>query len=414
MSNLDSAQGTSATSVNAITPSTKTSFKFHGIGGEFFGIWIVNMLLTMVTFGIYSAWAKVRTHCYFYSNTELGGDRFEYLATPMQILIGRIIAVVLLIGWAILNAINPIIAIALAVILMFATPFLAVRNMRFDARMTRFRNVRFNFEGSYAGAYLQLLVKPLLAYLIVIAGPMAIAAGSKFLSDELIGVGVVVAVLFFFAAMVFCYAWVSAGIAQYMVNGYRYGTKAFQAELNIREYMKIALKAMALFMGAMVASTLIAFAFGFMFGVMDSIVELIKNGFKGSDAMQDGQAMGYMMLIVSYFFMLALSMVIAAYVKVCTRNYMFNETKLDGELQMRSNMALGSFLALVVTNFLLVIVTFGFGIAWAEVRSAKYMASVTEVEGDLSLVHAHDHNEQSDAAIADEVAGAFDINIGIV
>ncbi|WP_153916363.1 YjgN family protein [Shewanella sp. TC10] len=413
MSNIDSStQGSTASAIqsSAHSSSTITPFKFHGIGGEFFGIWIVNMLLTMVTLGIYSAWAKVRTHCYFYSNTELGGDRFEYLATPIQILIGRIIAVVLLIGWAILNAINPIIAIALAVILMFATPFLAVRNMRFDARMTRFRNVRFNFEGSYAGAYLQLLVKPLLAYLIVIAGPMAIAAGSKFLSDELIGVGVVVAVLFFFAAMIFCYAWVSAGIAQYMVNGYRYGTKAFQAELNIREYMKIALKAMALFMGAMVASTLIAFAFGFM----GSIVELIKNGFKGSDAMQGGEAMGFMMLIVSYFFMLAVSMVIAAYVKVCTRNYMFNETKLDGELQMRSNMALGSFLALVVTNFLLVIVTFGFGIAWAEVRSAKYMASVTEVEGNLSLVHAHDHNEQSDAAIADEVAGAFDINIGIV
>ena len=36
------------------------SIKFKGQAGEYFGIWIVNLLLTVITIGIYSAWAKVR------------------------------------------------------------------------------------------------------------------------------------------------------------------------------------------------------------------------------------------------------------------------------------------------------------------------------------------------------------------
>ena len=44
------------------------SLEFRGKTGEFFGIWIVNVFLTIITLGIYSAWAKVRTNRYFYGN----------------------------------------------------------------------------------------------------------------------------------------------------------------------------------------------------------------------------------------------------------------------------------------------------------------------------------------------------------
>ena len=36
------------------------SLKFTGKAGEYFRIWIVNVCLSVVTLGIYSAWAKVR------------------------------------------------------------------------------------------------------------------------------------------------------------------------------------------------------------------------------------------------------------------------------------------------------------------------------------------------------------------
>ena len=52
-------------------------FEFHGQATEYFKIWIVNVLLTVLTLGIYSAWAKVRTMRYFYGHTVLDNSSFD-------------------------------------------------------------------------------------------------------------------------------------------------------------------------------------------------------------------------------------------------------------------------------------------------------------------------------------------------
>jgi uncharacterized membrane protein YjgN (DUF898 family) len=67
--------------------------EFHATGGEYFRIWIVNLLLSIITLGIYSAWAKVRRLRYFYGSTMLDGASFEYHGRPIAILKGRIIVV---------------------------------------------------------------------------------------------------------------------------------------------------------------------------------------------------------------------------------------------------------------------------------------------------------------------------------
>ena len=51
-------------------------FRFTGSGGEYFRIWIVNLLLSVLTLGIYSAWAKVRRLRYFYGHTSVDGGAF--------------------------------------------------------------------------------------------------------------------------------------------------------------------------------------------------------------------------------------------------------------------------------------------------------------------------------------------------
>ena len=55
----------------------------------------VNLALSIVTLGIYSAWASVRTRRYFYANTRVAGSPFEYSAKPLPILRGRILAALL-------------------------------------------------------------------------------------------------------------------------------------------------------------------------------------------------------------------------------------------------------------------------------------------------------------------------------
>ena len=73
--------------------------QFTGDGSEYFRIWIVNLLLTLLTLGIYSAWAKVRKTRYFWQNTRLDGAVFDYHGPPGAILRVRIISLILLIAY---------------------------------------------------------------------------------------------------------------------------------------------------------------------------------------------------------------------------------------------------------------------------------------------------------------------------
>ena len=52
-----------------VTATRELPLEFRATGAEYFRIWIVNLLLTIITLGIYSAWAKVRRLRYFYGST---------------------------------------------------------------------------------------------------------------------------------------------------------------------------------------------------------------------------------------------------------------------------------------------------------------------------------------------------------
>lgn len=124
--------------------------KFTGTLSEYFGIWIVNLALTLATLGIYSAWAKVRKNRYLYGNTWVDGVSFQYHAQPQRILVGRIVAVTLLIVlfftskylFVLTGGLTYLVATLLAGLII-------VSAMRFRLRNTSWRNLKFRFDGSY-------------------------------------------------------------------------------------------------------------------------------------------------------------------------------------------------------------------------------------------------------------------------
>src|SRR5207249_9838516 len=75
-------------------------FTFTGHAGEYFRIWIVSLCLSIATLGVYSAWGKVRKKRYLYAHTKLDGSSFDYRASPLAILRGRILALLLFGGFA--------------------------------------------------------------------------------------------------------------------------------------------------------------------------------------------------------------------------------------------------------------------------------------------------------------------------
>jgi len=139
-----------------------TALQFTGNAGEYFRIWIVNLCLSVLTLGIYSAWAKVRRKRYFYGSTLLEGAAFEYLGNPVAILKGRIIVVVAFGAYTLLKEIHDLIAIGLFIAIVAALPWVIQRALQFNARNSTHRNVRFGFRGTRMDLFGLLLIGGLL------------------------------------------------------------------------------------------------------------------------------------------------------------------------------------------------------------------------------------------------------------
>jgi hypothetical protein len=138
--------------------------RFTGSGSEYFRIWIVNLFLTVLTLGIYSAWAKVRRLKYFYGNTLVADSPLDYHGTPKAILQGRVVAFLLLTAW---NAVerfgSPAMFFGMLAVALAVLPWLLVRSLRFQFANTSYRGVRFGFSGKLQDAYLVFLLWPLLS-----------------------------------------------------------------------------------------------------------------------------------------------------------------------------------------------------------------------------------------------------------
>jgi uncharacterized membrane protein YjgN (DUF898 family) len=140
-------------------------FEFLGTGTEYFRIWLVNVILSIVTLGIYSPWAKVRRKQYFYGSTRMQGASFEYLADPVKILKGRAIVVAVLIVQSIVSRLIPVVGIVFSLAFVVVLPWLVVRSLAFNARNSALRNIRFGFDGTVGEAAKVFILWPIVAVL---------------------------------------------------------------------------------------------------------------------------------------------------------------------------------------------------------------------------------------------------------
>ena len=143
-------------------PAEPVALQFTGSAGEYFRIWIVNLCLSVLTLGIYSAWAKVRRKRYFYGSTLLEGSAFEYLGNPVAILKGRIIVVLAFAAYSVLQQIYAAFSLVLLVVILVFLPWVIQRALQFNARNSTHRNLRFGFHGTKMDIFGLLLIGGLL------------------------------------------------------------------------------------------------------------------------------------------------------------------------------------------------------------------------------------------------------------
>ena len=74
-----------------------TAFEFEGRWQEYAPIAFTNLLLAIVTLGIYRFWGKARTRRYLWSRTRFIDDRLEWMGTGMELFKGAIMALLLVV-----------------------------------------------------------------------------------------------------------------------------------------------------------------------------------------------------------------------------------------------------------------------------------------------------------------------------
>ncbi len=137
------------------TPEKRNyDLKFIGTGKEFFSIFIVNWLLTIVTLGIYYPWAKANRLEYIYGNTELEKSRFKFHGTGLEMFKGFIIAiagllVVFGLAFAIVYIFQSVLFIFVVYLILFALiPFAIHGTLKYRMSRTTWRGIRFGYRGN--------------------------------------------------------------------------------------------------------------------------------------------------------------------------------------------------------------------------------------------------------------------------
>ncbi|MGE7370861.1 YjgN family protein [Neorhizobium sp. NPDC001467] len=331
-------------SISDLAPSAAGSVRrasFTGNAREYFGIWIVNVLLTIVTLGIYSAWAKVRRNRYFYGNTVIADRAFDYHATGKQIFIGRLIVVGFFLVTNILSTIFPPFALIVFVLILVALPWLIQRSLRFSARVTSYRNVRFNFTGSVGGAFVSILLGSMVASLSFgILAPLS-----------------------------------SRWVWRYVFNNLHYGDRPFATDPKIGALYRVWILPAVL----IVFGTVLVAGLGAMIASAASTMTETE--------MVDGMA-GFSVFHWAILFVFLAYGLAGLLYRIGVRNVVFNATTLDGRHRLVSDAPRFQYAWIAISNVIVTVLTLSLMRPWAAVRMARFMAIHTGVivVGDLGEV----------------------------
>jgi uncharacterized membrane protein YjgN (DUF898 family) len=151
-----------------MAPSQTRMLTFHGAGGTLFGIYVVNVLLTIATLGWYRFWGKVKVRRFMLSQTGFEGDRFAYHGTGKELLLGFFKAAmfvglpITLLGIAAElshdKMIHGVTRFFTSSLVFFFIPIAMVGARRYRLSRTSWRGIRFSFRGR-ASAFTKIFVR---------------------------------------------------------------------------------------------------------------------------------------------------------------------------------------------------------------------------------------------------------------
>jgi uncharacterized membrane protein YjgN (DUF898 family) len=336
-------------------------FRFDGNASEYFRIWIVNILLSIATLGIYSAWAKIRKLRYLYGNTSLDGAAFEYTAEPLKILKGRMIAFALFATYSASQYIYPLLQFAMMGVIFIAIPWLVIKSRMFNLHNTVHRNVRFGFTASYSAAANVFIIGPLLTAVSM-------------------GLG---------------YPWYVARKSKFIVDKTSYGATTMELRTTSGQFYPIFFILFLLSFGALIATMVIGG------GIVGAVIGLggEKSGLK---------ILPFVFALLYLLFFLGSR----SYLQAALGNLIWNNASL-GPHRFESKLRFKALLWLGLTNSLAILFSLGLSIPWATIRSLRYRLENISLIAHGSLDDFAAGEKQKLGAAGEEISDFFDVDIGL-
>lgn len=372
------------------TGKRRAHLVFTGSAREYFSVWTINALLTIVTLGIYLAWAKVRSRRYFTWNTFLEGHHFDYLAGPGSILWGHLIILAgILAAFAAKEwfaALGAVVSLATS----SAVPWLIYKALSFKARNTAYRGVRFRFTGTPGRAYMVYALIPGPFLVLSAAAALYAYAGTGTDNPFFTLAGIILG-----AAAFFLYPyWI------YLRKKYAYENLAFgQTRSRFRGEVKYFYKAYVktMFMAALaVIAALVA-----IFPITGALI------FTGGLESGAGMALFLVPAIVT----VAAYATFEQYLYATVTNHCINGLTL-GEIGFSSDIEPLRLVYIRITNIAASVLSLGLLIPWAQTRRYAYLASRISVLGAESLDDLKAAEGSDPGAAGDAALDFFDMDVG--
>lgn len=348
-------------------PAIRTvRFEFSGSGSEYFRIWAVNLLLTLLTLGIYSAWAKVRREQYFCRNTRFAGASFDYHGKPVPILLGRILAFGLIILSQSTAFGGTLAGLALLVTLL-ALPWLMVKSAQFRLANSSYRGIRFEFVGRPKQAYrvYGVLLGALLALIL-----LAAVAGSAAAQNWLAGV---IGLL-----LLASYPLLHAAWRKFFVNQARFGNGQFGLVIRKRDFL---LNYAIGYGGALLLLFVLTAVLVPVLGLTDGT---------GSFSESPGRMLAIVLMVLSLY-----SVVLSAQPVVTARlhNLCWNATTLSHgpnaglhvSHQFHGDLQVGAYVGLQLRNWLFTLLTLGLYRPFAAVNSVRMRLGALSMSAEAEI-----------------------------
>ncbi len=342
-------------------------FTFHGKPSEYFGIWIVNTLLKLLTLGFYSPWAKVRKRRYLFGNTRLDEHSFDYLADPWVLFRGFVIGVILFVAYSLVNQFNPLLSVLFMLIFFMAMPWLIVRSRMFNNRNTSHRNLRFSFVPNYHEAYMTFGLLPILTTATLgLAAPYVLYRQKRFLMEN-----------------------------------NRFGQTPFTFEATVSDYYQIFLRLLGLSLLTLMIIAAVIYAMVFYVPEVIGVASTL-----GEHRRTELFAIAFTLA----FFLFSLGSSLYLYVRLHNLNW--SRTHLDGHY-FNSTLSVRKMAWIFFSNLIAISLSAGLLTPWATIRLTRYRLENLSLVAQGPLDYFMAGNNEEVSALGEEIGDIFNLDMGI-